>query len=35
MLGIVLLLVLGACGNKESQGEESKKLKVVTTFYPM
>ena len=35
ILGIALLLLLGACGNKESQVEENKKLKVVTTFYPM
>lgn len=38
-LGIMLILVLSACGNTDSQSEKNKtegtKLKVVTTFYPM
>ena len=39
ILGIMLTLVLSACGNADSQSEKNKeegtKLKVVTTFYPM
>jgi zinc transport system substrate-binding protein len=38
ILGIMVMLVLSACGNTDSQSEKNKegtKLKVVTTFYPM
>ncbi|SEL03267.1 zinc transport system substrate-binding protein [Carnobacterium iners] len=41
VLGIVMFLLLSACGNTDSEveennsNEEKTKLKVVTTFYPM
>ncbi|MFC0232678.1 metal ABC transporter substrate-binding protein [Vagococcus entomophilus] len=35
ILSVVFLLTLGACSQKETTSNDSKKLKVVTTFYPM